>query len=103
MSANINSQRNFGSPDVYGQYLKKLLQIILIILFYFAESGGGGKKGAKKKGSSFQTVSALFRVQYILEFQRIAYVKKLNYHNCTRTFKEIYDEAEKSTQALKKI
>ncbi|XP_045680128.1 myosin-4 [Phyllostomus hastatus] len=26
-----------------------------------AESGGGGKKGAKKKGSSFQTVSALFR------------------------------------------
>ncbi|XP_048222644.1 myosin-1 isoform X1 [Perognathus longimembris pacificus] len=26
-----------------------------------AEAGGGGKKGAKKKGSSFQTVSALFR------------------------------------------
>ncbi|XP_043858728.1 myosin-4 [Dromiciops gliroides] len=26
-----------------------------------AESGGGGKKGGKKKGSSFQTVSALFR------------------------------------------
>lgn len=25
--------------------------------------GGGGKKGGKKKGSSFQTVSALFRVQ----------------------------------------
>uniref|UniRef100_A0A8C9PEP9 Myosin heavy chain 1 n=1 Tax=Spermophilus dauricus TaxID=99837 RepID=A0A8C9PEP9_SPEDA len=26
-----------------------------------AEAGGGGKKGGKKKGSSFQTVSALFR------------------------------------------
>ncbi|KAL1779288.1 myosin-4, partial [Sigmodon hispidus] len=26
-----------------------------------AEGGGGGKKGGKKKGSSFQTVSALFR------------------------------------------
>ncbi|KAJ6660475.1 hypothetical protein lerEdw1_017899 [Lerista edwardsae] len=26
--------------------------------------GGGAKKGGKKKGSSFQTVSALFRVQY---------------------------------------
>lgn len=34
-----------------------------IFLFgYSTESGGGGKKGGKKKGSSFQTVSALFRV-----------------------------------------
>jgi hypothetical protein len=28
-----------------------------------ASSGGAAKKGAKKKGSSFQTVSALFRVR----------------------------------------
>lgn len=27
------------------------------------EAAGGGKKGGKKKGSSFQTVSALFRVR----------------------------------------
>lgn len=38
-------------------------------LSLFVESGGdaggskGGKKGAKKKGGSFQTVSAVFRVQ----------------------------------------
>lgn len=32
------------------------------IFLSFAEAGGGGKKGGKKKGSSFQTVSALFRV-----------------------------------------
>lgn len=34
------------------------------------ESGGGGKKGGKKKGSSFQTVSALFRVQTLFSLSR---------------------------------
>lgn len=34
-------------------------------MFFFPEASGGGsaKKGGKKKGSSFQTVSALFRVR----------------------------------------
>lgn len=41
----------------------------IILLFLLVESGGdagggkGGKKGGKKKGGSFQTVSAVFRVQ----------------------------------------
>lgn len=41
----------------------------LIISVSFEESGGdagggkGAKKGGKKKGGSFQTVSAVFRVQ----------------------------------------
>lgn len=41
------------------------LQINFYFYFFlnFAEAGGGGKKGGKKKGSSFQTVSALFRVR----------------------------------------
>jgi len=34
----------------------------VLFIFNFAEASGG-KKGGKKKGSSFQTVSALFRVQ----------------------------------------
>lgn len=40
-----------------------------IYFFHFAEaSAGAGKKGGKKKGSSFQTVSALFRVQYRVQY-----------------------------------
>ena len=37
-------------------------------------SEGGGKKGGKKKGSSFQTVSALFRVWTsfsLIRFQKL--------------------------------
>lgn len=74
------------------------MQIILFFIF-FSESGGG-KKGAKKKGSSFQTVSALFRVQYILEFQGLLLSKKLNYHN--KKNQEIYNETEKNSDILKK-
>jgi hypothetical protein len=48
---------------------------------FFSEGGGGGKKGGKKKGSSFQTVSALFRVQYDLESQGNTFIKKLNFSN----------------------
>lgn len=36
--------------------------VVLFSVLPFADAGGGGKKGGKKKGSSFQTVSALFRV-----------------------------------------
>lgn len=60
-------QREFQQSWCLWRVLRRLLQIILIFLFYFSESGGG-KKGGKKKGSSFQTVSALFRVQYFLKF-----------------------------------
>ena len=35
-------------------------------IFHTADSGGKGGKGGKKKGSSFQTVSALHRVKYVL-------------------------------------
>ena len=35
-------------------------------IFHTADSGGKGGKGGKKKGSSFQTVSALHRVIYVL-------------------------------------
>ncbi|KAM9371172.1 myosin-1B isoform 3-T3 [Phaethornis superciliosus] len=48
------------NETVVGLYQKSSLKT-LALLFASAESGGGGKKGAKKKGSSFQTVSALFR------------------------------------------
>lgn len=57
-----------------------IVQIVLILLFYFSESGGG-KKGGKKKGSSFQTVSALFRVWYTLECQKTTSATKLNYRD----------------------
>lgn len=79
-------QKEFWQSLYLWIVLPKLLQIVLIFLFYFSESGGG-KKGAKKKGSSFQTVSALFRVQYILECQKITSVTKLNYHNFLKLFK----------------
>lgn len=75
--------------------LLKLLQIVLIFLFYFSESGSG-KKGAKKKGSSFQTVSALFRVQYIPECQKTTSVTKLNYCN----FKKTFDETKKKSSVV---
>ncbi|XP_062362344.1 myosin-1B isoform X2 [Cinclus cinclus] len=54
------------NETVVGLYQKSSLKT-LALLFASAggaeaeSSGGGGKKGAKKKGSSFQTVSALFR------------------------------------------
>ncbi|XP_032055366.1 myosin-1B-like isoform X3 [Aythya fuligula] len=48
------------NETVVGLYQKSSLKT-LALLFASAESGGGGKKGGKKKGSSFQTVSALFR------------------------------------------
>ncbi|KAM6345412.1 myosin-1B isoform 3-T3 [Alca torda] len=48
------------NETVVGLYQKSSLKT-LALLFASVESGGGGKKGAKKKGSSFQTVSALFR------------------------------------------
>lgn len=76
MSANLNDKGNLDCSNVYG-VRTRLLQIMVISLFYFSDSGGG-KKGAKKKGSSFQTVSALFRVQYIFEFQVMTFAKKLN-------------------------
>lgn len=49
---------------------QRLERVISIFPFCFSEGGGGGKKGGKKKGSSFQTVSALFRVQYNLTLRR---------------------------------
>nr|NP_001305944.1 myosin, heavy chain 1F, skeletal muscle (similar to human myosin, heavy chain 1, skeletal muscle, adult) [Gallus gallus]BAA89233.1 skeletal myosin heavy chain [Gallus gallus] len=49
---------------VVGLYQKSSLKTLALLFASAggeAESGGGGKKGGKKKGSSFQTVSALFR------------------------------------------
>ncbi|KAM9118883.1 myosin-1B-like isoform 2-T2 [Pangshura tecta] len=48
------------NETVIGLYQKSSLKT-LALLFATYEAGGGGKKGGKKKGSSFQTVSALFR------------------------------------------
>ncbi|KAM6317356.1 myosin-1B isoform 3-T3 [Podargus strigoides] len=48
------------NETVVGLYQKSSMKT-LALLFASVESGGGGKKGGKKKGSSFQTVSALFR------------------------------------------
>uniref|UniRef100_A0A8C8EFC7 Myosin heavy chain n=1 Tax=Otus sunia TaxID=257818 RepID=A0A8C8EFC7_9STRI len=52
------------NETVVGLYQKssmKTLALLFASTAAEAESGGGGKKGGKKKGSSFQTVSALFR------------------------------------------
>ncbi|XP_010005720.1 PREDICTED: myosin-3-like [Chaetura pelagica] len=53
------------NETVVGLYQKSSLKTLALLFASAggaeAESGGGGKKGAKKKGSSFQTVSALFR------------------------------------------
>ncbi|XP_032932495.1 myosin-1B-like isoform X7 [Catharus ustulatus] len=47
------------NETVVGLYQKSSLKTLALL---FASAGGdGGKKGGKKKGSSFQTVSALFR------------------------------------------
>uniref|UniRef100_A0A8C0A0R6 Uncharacterized protein n=1 Tax=Anas zonorhyncha TaxID=75864 RepID=A0A8C0A0R6_9AVES len=48
------------NETVIGLYQKSSVKT-LALLFANYEAGGGGKKGGKKKGSSFQTVSALFR------------------------------------------
>ncbi|XP_062362348.1 myosin-1B isoform X6 [Cinclus cinclus] len=47
------------NETVVGLYQKSSLKTLALL--FASSSGGGGKKGAKKKGSSFQTVSALFR------------------------------------------
>ncbi|KAL8163112.1 UNVERIFIED_CONTAM: Myosin-3, partial [Gekko kuhli] len=54
------------NETVVGLYQKSSIKILANLYATFAsledgESGGTKKKGAKKKGSSFQTVSALFR------------------------------------------
>ncbi|XP_062362343.1 myosin-1B isoform X1 [Cinclus cinclus] len=60
------------NETVVGLYQKSSLKTLALLFasaggaeagdfFEMKSSGGGGKKGAKKKGSSFQTVSALFR------------------------------------------
>ncbi|XP_010012066.1 PREDICTED: myosin-3-like, partial [Nestor notabilis] len=53
------------NESVVGLYQKSSLKTLALLFAAVgggeAESGGGSKKGAKKKGSSFQTVSALFR------------------------------------------
>ncbi|XP_068888741.1 myosin-1B isoform X1 [Aphelocoma coerulescens] len=60
------------NETVVGLYQKSSLKTLALLFasaggaeagdfFEIKSSGGGGKKGAKKKGSSFQTVSALFR------------------------------------------
>uniref|UniRef100_A0A669Q215 Myosin heavy chain, skeletal muscle, adult n=1 Tax=Phasianus colchicus TaxID=9054 RepID=A0A669Q215_PHACC len=54
------------NETVIGLYQKssvKTLALLFIsdLFIFFPFSEGGGKKGGKKKGSSFQTVSALFR------------------------------------------
>ncbi|XP_059683960.1 myosin-1B isoform X1 [Gavia stellata] len=59
------------NETVVGLYQKSSLKTLALLFasvggaeagdFFANKSGGGGKKGGKKKGSSFQTVSALFR------------------------------------------
>nr|XP_009679959.1 PREDICTED: myosin-3-like [Struthio camelus australis] len=53
------------NETVVGLYQKSSLRTLALLFASVsgaeAESGGSGKKGSKKKGSSFQTVSALFR------------------------------------------
>uniref|UniRef100_A0A8C4WRW0 Uncharacterized protein n=1 Tax=Gopherus evgoodei TaxID=1825980 RepID=A0A8C4WRW0_9SAUR len=52
------------NETVIGLYQKSSLKTLALLFATYggdAEAGGGGKKGGKKKGSSFQTVSALFR------------------------------------------
>lgn len=57
------------SGCLYTWRVQRVELMITVFPFCFSE-GGGGKKGGKKKGSSFQTVSALFRVQYNLTLRR---------------------------------
>ncbi|KFV68191.1 Myosin heavy chain, skeletal muscle, adult, partial [Dryobates pubescens] len=53
------------NETVIGLYQKSSVKTLALLFANYggadADAGGGGKKGAKKKGSSFQTVSALFR------------------------------------------
>ncbi|XP_044795211.1 myosin-4 isoform X2 [Bubalus bubalis] len=51
------------NETVVGLYQKSAMKTLAFLFTGgpSAEEGGGGKKGSKKKGSSFQTVSALFR------------------------------------------
>uniref|UniRef100_A0A8D2N5E2 Myosin-7B n=1 Tax=Zonotrichia albicollis TaxID=44394 RepID=A0A8D2N5E2_ZONAL len=51
------------NETVVGLYQKSTMKILCHLYASFAsiDEGGGKKKGAKKKGSSFQTVSVLFR------------------------------------------
>ncbi|XP_028675087.1 myosin heavy chain, fast skeletal muscle [Erpetoichthys calabaricus] len=51
------------NETVVGLFQKASLKLLAFLYAAFsgAEGEGGGKKGGKKKGSSFQTVSALFR------------------------------------------
>ncbi|XP_054134633.1 myosin-1B-like isoform X3 [Melozone crissalis] len=53
------------NETVVGLYQKSSLKTLALLFASWCSSeasgGGGGKKGGKKKGSSFQTVSALFR------------------------------------------
>ncbi|KAM7145331.1 myosin-1B isoform 1-T1 [Macrochelys suwanniensis] len=56
------------NETVIGLYQKSSLKTLALLFAVFAgdagnfcDESGGGKKGGKKKGSSFQTVSALFR------------------------------------------
>ncbi|XP_064323328.1 myosin heavy chain, skeletal muscle, adult [Phalacrocorax carbo] len=53
------------NETVIGLYQKSSVKTLALLFANYggadAEAGGGGKKGGKKKGSSFQTVSALFR------------------------------------------
>ncbi|XP_009465732.1 PREDICTED: myosin heavy chain, skeletal muscle, adult-like [Nipponia nippon] len=52
------------NETVIGLYQKSSVKTLALLFASYEASGGGaggGKKGGKKKGSSFQTVSALFR------------------------------------------
>uniref|UniRef100_A0A8C0A1G2 Uncharacterized protein n=1 Tax=Anas zonorhyncha TaxID=75864 RepID=A0A8C0A1G2_9AVES len=51
------------NETVIGLYQKSSVKTLALLFANYggADAGGGGKKGGKKKGSSFQTVSALFR------------------------------------------
>ncbi|XP_038227327.1 myosin heavy chain, skeletal muscle, adult isoform X7 [Dermochelys coriacea] len=50
------------NETVIGLYQKSSMKTLALLFSEKSSSGGGGgKKGGKKKGSSFQTVSALFR------------------------------------------
>ncbi|PKK18828.1 myosin heavy chain, skeletal muscle, adult [Columba livia] len=52
------------NETVIGLYQKSSVKTLVLLFANYggeAEASGGGKKGGKKKGSSFQTVSALFR------------------------------------------
>ncbi|XP_042658534.1 myosin heavy chain, skeletal muscle, adult-like isoform X2 [Tyto alba] len=52
------------NETVIGLYQKSSLKTLALLFANYGGAdaeGGGGKKGGKKKGSSFQTVSALFR------------------------------------------